>query len=253
MLPFVREKLASPEFKKLLDTQEKVLKELEITPRQLREELLGDAILFSFRQGPASKAEQDQGLFLIWARDKALLNQLLDRLNTIQKKTGELQEVRSHSYNDRTFYERIKLKNAVTESEYYFVKDNLLAFSSQLDVLKGVIDREKASLPADKKLVSFWSKLFDQLELQKSLFVLLVNPRSIDIELNLREKTAQGEQLAFLRQFRKYWQAFEGLALYADSRIDCEFGLSLQVRLSELPAPADNFLPRSASVRNSGK
>ena len=94
-LPFLKSRLNSPEIMKLLNIQQKLLQDLEITPEQLRDDILGDAVVFAYRHGSADKPEHEQGLVLVWAHDKGYSLGLLDRANEMQKKSGELKDLRS--------------------------------------------------------------------------------------------------------------------------------------------------------------
>src|SRR5205814_5860862 len=62
----------SPELAKLAG-MEAVLKEhLQIDLANLRDDLLGDAVVFAYRPGPPGKPEQEQNLILIRGRDARL-------------------------------------------------------------------------------------------------------------------------------------------------------------------------------------
>src|SRR5262249_6429812 len=64
-----RKLLDSPEAQKLAAVDEQLQKQLQIDWPRLRDELLGDAVVFAYRPGPPGKPDQEQGLFLVWARD----------------------------------------------------------------------------------------------------------------------------------------------------------------------------------------
>jgi hypothetical protein len=237
-MPFIQAKAKSPEILKLLEVQQQVLKELDLTPQQIRDDLIGDAVVFAYKQGPPDKPGQERGLFLVWARDKTLLAKVIDRVNAMQTKTGELKEVRAHEREKQTYHERIK--NNRSDGEFYFVRDNLLVFSPQQAVLESIIDRDRTAGPVEKK-PPFWSKMLGSLGLDKSLIAVLINPRVFDDDLNTQEKSANGADKAFLTEFRKYWQACDGLGVFADFAEHFEFGLALQVRKDAIPESGRRF------------
>jgi hypothetical protein len=238
-MPFLKAKLDSPEFKKLLDVEQYLLKELQITPEQLRDELLGDAVVFAYRQGPSGKPEQEQGLFLIHAHDAELLVKVVERLNQFQKKTGELKELRTERHRDQEYIRRVKGKGQ-PESEFYFIHGNLIAFSQQESAIKAALDREHTAPPAAKETPE-WARLQARLGLEKALAALLVNPRRFDAEIAVQEDAAKGPERSFLREFRKYWRACDGLGLYLDLDAHGELGLAITARADALPKAARQF------------
>lgn len=229
-MPIARAKVDSPEFKKILDARDQVLKEFQLTPEQIRDDLLGDAIVFAYRQGPGEKPDQEQGLFLLWARDKALLARVVDRFNEMQKKSGELKELQASQHQGRAYTRRVKGNG----NEYYFLRDNVLVFTSQEAALKSAIDRDLNQAAADKQ-APFWSKMLTSVGVEKALAALLVNPRVFDEALAAQEKAAAGAEKAFLTEFRRHWQAFDGLAVYSDFAEHFELGLAFHVRTEALP------------------
>ncbi|MCE9533157.1 MAG: hypothetical protein K8T89_18825, partial [Planctomycetes bacterium] len=232
--PFIKVQLDSPEIQKLRQIQQKISKELKITPEQLRDEILGDAVVFAYRHAPGDQPDREQGLFLIWARDKVLAGQLVDRINEAQKKSGELKDLTPLKHEEQTYFKRTKVKADQTEEEFYLVRDHLIAFSPKEAVIKAVIERSKLAVAdADK---SFWPGTMQRLGLGNALAAILVNPRAFDAELASSENLAKDEPKTFLKEFRRYWKAVDALGVYADIRKDLEIGLALQVRKEELPA-----------------
>jgi hypothetical protein len=239
-MPFARDKIESDEFKKLLEIQQHIFRELEITPEQLRDDLLGDGLVFAYRQGPSGKPEQHEGVFLIWARDKALLSKVVDRINEVQKKSGELEDIRSLKHDEQTYLQRTKVKNAAKSNEFYFIREHVLAFSQSEAMIKAVIERGRNEQPVEKQ-APYWTKMLERLGLEKSLMTILLNPRVFDRELKVHEASAKGDAQAFLKEFRKYWEAVDGLGVFADLRESLEFGVAVQARKGALPVPAQQF------------
>jgi hypothetical protein len=232
-MPFARAQLESPEFKKLLDVQKHILGELKITADQLRDDLLGDAVVFAYKQGKADRPEQEQALLLVKARDGKLLATVVERINQLQIKTGELKELRTVQHGKREYIERIKLKDGKpADSEFYFLRDNLLVFAQRETPIRQALDRDSAAAPRDPP---FWVKTATNLGIDKPLVSFLLNPRAFDAEIAARESTAAGGEKAFLKEFARYWRAFDALGAYANLDKDLEIGIAVHARRNDLP------------------
>lgn len=236
-LPVLKSRRDSAEVKQLLAIYTKVLKDLDLTDKQLRDELLGDACVFAFRHAPAEKAEAEEGIFLIWARDKALLARVVDRINELQVKAGELKEVRSIAYRDSKYTERVKSNN--NRPEFYLIREHILVLSNHENSVTAAIDRLDAG--PNKAPMLFWENMLKKLGLEKVIATVLVNPRSFDRELQDQEKAAPISGRAFLKEFRRYWDACAGLGIYIDASRYLEFGLAVQIHHESLPRAAQQF------------
>jgi hypothetical protein len=239
-LPFVQAAWNSPEAKKVLDIERQLLRDLQLTREQLRDELLGDALVFAYRPGQKDNVDRDKGVFMVWARDKALLIKVVDRINEVQQKKGELTELKELTYNEQTYWKRVEAKKQENENAFYFVRGNALVFSPQESLLKEVIDRDRKQPAADKQ-PPFWSKMLARLGLDKPLMALLVNPRAFDGDLKAQETGSKADERAFVKEFRKYWQAIDALGLYADANESFELGFAVHVRKDALPKAAREF------------
>src|SRR5262249_33034940 len=80
----------SREWKQLGGVEGYIKKHFDVGWAELRDDVLGDAFLFAYRPGPPGKPEQEQGMFLLEARNEATLAGLIKKLNDLQLKTGEL-------------------------------------------------------------------------------------------------------------------------------------------------------------------
>src|SRR6266851_1304220 len=136
---------ASPDLEKLFDADKFLKATLKVDAEKLRDEILGDALVFAYRPGPADKPEAEQGLMLLRARDPKLLAELIDRFNELQRQSGELKELETLTHKDVTYYRRVDGNKAST---YYLLRGPVLAFTSQEAMLREAIDRE-AKGPAE--------------------------------------------------------------------------------------------------------
>jgi len=236
-VPFIKVQFDSPEFLKLIQTKQKVLTDLGITTEQLKNDLLGDAIVFAYRHVPEGSPRTEEGLFLVWARDQKLLVRVVDRINEQQKKSGELKDLIERKHRDRPYFERVMHKDGAAAKEYFFVSDHTIAFSPRENVIQQAIERTFA--PATE--VPAWSKRLEQLGLGKVLGALLVNPRAFDEELGKQEAAELASGKPFLKQFRNYWKAVDSLGLYVEMTSDLEIGLALQVQTNLIPEAGKRF------------
>src|SRR5205085_11414765 len=60
---------------------------------QVRDEILGDAVVFAYRPGPPGKPQHEQGLILVQARDAQLLEKFIDNFNREEKENGKLKKL----------------------------------------------------------------------------------------------------------------------------------------------------------------
>src|SRR5262245_5318715 len=111
-----------PEFLKLGEFEKVLEKHLGLSWAQLRDDVLGDAVVLADRPGPPGKPEQEQGLLLLRARDARLLADFIDRLNAVQKKSGEVQDIRSREHNGRKYYQRVEKKG----DNFYYLNGPVL-------------------------------------------------------------------------------------------------------------------------------
>src|SRR5262245_14489326 len=93
--PMLKQFQGSPEAKKFQAVLETIFKDLQVTPQQVLNDILGDAIVFAYRKGPPEQKDKEDGLLLVHARDEKLLARLVDRINELQRKGGELKTVES--------------------------------------------------------------------------------------------------------------------------------------------------------------
>jgi len=119
--------VVAPETKKLQEAS-KVLKEQFGTDwAQLRDDILGDAVVMTYTPGPPGEPDKEQGLFMVRARDAALLQKLIDKLNDAQKKSGDLKSLDEAMHNGVKYFKRVE-KNQ--PAHWYLVRGPVLAYSA---------------------------------------------------------------------------------------------------------------------------
>ncbi len=222
---------------KLDEVDRQLEKLLGVSWSELRDEVLGDCVVFAYRPGPTSQPGQEQGLALVWARKPEVLTGLIERLNAFQKSNGDLKELQERTYRDQKYFHRVEKK----EEGFYYQRGRVLVFATREELLKQAIDRQAA--PGDE---SFVARQFRLLGAEKKLAALWINPRAFDAAMEHSAIEAQGQQAAFLRNFLRYWKALDGIALSGTVERDLELELAIQARPTDLPPAAQRFLAEAA-------
>jgi hypothetical protein len=243
--PFLSDLAESPVMKGLRNTPEAgkvraafetILKELEVTPEQLRDDLLGDAVVFAYRKGPPGQEAKEDGLILLHARDDKLLARVVERINELQKKGGELHSVEAVASKDGDYFRRVKSARQEA-AEFYALRGHKLIFSGSETLLQATLAK-LATPPAGEPLVA---RRMQQLGVNDAPLSFLVNPRAFDADLAESAKSGKEAERAFLKEFAGYWKAVEGVALFLNFAPSLELGLAVHVRKDDLPAPARRF------------
>src|SRR5207244_3829581 len=100
--------------------------------------VLGETLVCAYRPGPPGKPEEEQGLFLLRARNEKTLAGLLQKINEVQKKTGELKDLRECEHRGVKYLCREEPKR----NTYYLLRGPMLLFTSQEAFLRQAIDRD---------------------------------------------------------------------------------------------------------------
>jgi Protein of unknown function (DUF3352) len=217
-----------PERKQLEAFEKYAEKHLGVTSKDLVEDIFGDAFVFAFRPGPAGKPGEDQGLFMIRARDAKKLARLVERLNKLQKSTGELEELTDKEHRGVRYVARKEAK----ETTYYLLRGPVLLVTSQRPLLERAIDcdldlAEKAQSPLARRL--------EQLHLDKALIALALNPRAWDSAITAKTSD-EGKAVA------GYWKAVEGVGLGLSLDADIRLSLTIKAKVDRLGPAAQRFL-----------
>lgn len=157
---------------------ESLLKELDVTPEQLRDDILGDALVFAYRKGPPGQPEKEDGLILLHARDAKLLARLVDRINEIQTKSGELKAVEPVDGKAGRYYRRVKAVQTEA-ADYYALRGNRLVFSGS----EALVSSTLSKLADEQKHEPAIVRRMQQLGVENIPVVCLVNPRAFDADL----------------------------------------------------------------------
>lgn len=228
----------APEIVTLCQVRANLERSLGITLAQLRDEVLGDAVVLAYRPGPVHKPDDEAGLFALRARDAKLLAQAMDRINQLQRQAGQLKDLQSRAYRGFTYHRRV----LATGANYYVLHDGLFVFATQEGILREALDRAQTAEPVGASLVS----RFQQLGLANRFLALWVNPRAFEPALRERAREADGLKAVALRTFLDYWQTLDGIALSVAVEKDLEVALTIRAKKERLPAATRRFLETAA-------
>lgn len=224
--------MSAPEFRDLAKFARDLKEYLDVDWPTLRDDVVGDAMVFAYRPPPSADAAGEQGLFLVKARKGNVLARLVERLNELQTNAGEL-KLEAREYQGVTYYRRVHAKNTF----FYSLQGPLLAVASSEATLKQVIQRPTESAPvlqalrragAERAMAAFW-----------------LNPRAFDAELKAKAAKDLGPESQVLLGFMTYWEALDSVVVAVDRKdADIEFRLSLLAVSGELPAAAKQWFTR---------
>jgi hypothetical protein len=228
--------LASPDLRPLTRLDEDLQKGLQVTVARLRDDIFGDLVVLAFRHDPSAKAGQEDGLLLLRARDADLLVKLEERLNRVQRRSGELKALEERTYKGVRYHRRQDVRG----EHFYLIRGPILAFAAREATLRQVIDRQLERDGARANLVR-------RLRCLDGAFVgLWLNPRAFDKDLRRKEADGSASEARVLRAFRSYWQALDGIGLALAVGRDVELRLSLQGRMEALPAAGKRLAEAAA-------
>jgi hypothetical protein len=250
--PFLRQFLTSTVGSKVMHAEETqklsfidafLEQNFHLTATQLRDEILGDALVLAYRPGPVQQPEQEQGLLLVRARNPKLLADLIQRLNELQKSAGDLQELEERSYHALKYYRRDEKKGIKRGDTFYYLHGPVLAFANQEQLLHQVMELD---LRAPSEEESPVGRQFELMGVVKPLAALWINPRAFEPALQQKAAAAEGAQAASLKTLLVYWKALEGIAISVTLQEDFGLSLAVRARTDQLPASARRFLSTAA-------
>lgn len=230
---------AAPELKDIGKADRFLEKVLRLTWEQLRDDILGDAIVFAYRGGPPGKPEAEEGMFLVRARDPKQLAALVERLNAFQKESGDLKTLEERTHDGVKYFRRVEGKG----QNFYCLRGPVLIFSEQEALLKQALTQEGKGQAGQESALGRQLRL---LGADRTLAALLLNPRAFDAALEAKLARARGSEEAFLKTFLSCWKALEGIALTLGLGAELELGIAVRARPEALPAAVRRFVEEAA-------
>jgi hypothetical protein len=236
--PFVAALKDSDEFKKLADADAELRKQVGLDAAGLADRLLGDAFVLAYRPNPPGKTDQDQGLFLLRARDALSLADFVERLNRAQKDSGDLKGVEERRHAGAAYFRRSERKG----ESFYYVNGPVLAYTSQEAILRQAIDGDRKEGSAEPGV----GRQLRLLGADRALAALWVNPRAFDAEMEHNVQQVKGADALVQRTFQRYWKALDGIALTLAVEKDVRLTLALRARPDDLPPAARRLFATAA-------
>lgn len=226
---------ASAELAQLDKADRDLRKTLGVGFDQIRDDLLGDAVVFAYRPGPPGKPEQEQGFVLVRARDAKVLADLVEKVNAAQMKDGTLANLTPVDYAGVTYYRRAEPK----QTNYYYVQGAVLLFSGQEDAVRRAIDAGRKASPTGPPPLG---RKLDEFGAGKAALALWVNPRAFDAGLEDKAAKAEGAEAVQQKKVLTYWKAVEGVAAWATLDAELHLSFAERVRADALPPAAQRLL-----------
>lgn len=219
------------------DVTSTVLPALGTTPQALIDDVLGDAVAFAYSPAPAGKPSDERAVILIRPGKPEALAKIVERINELQKQSGELKALARREHAGGEYFERQKPEGG--EPEFYCFRSGVFAFSANETDIKGVLDRDR-SVPKDAPapLVVRMQKL----GVADTLAVVLVNPRPLDAEVKAKIAAAKPEERRLFARFGQLWDALEFAAVSLSVGTDAELALSLRFHQDKVPADVKTWL-----------
>jgi hypothetical protein len=150
-LPVVHSWLDSDRYRRLERSCQEIETVLGVKLTELRDELLGDAVVLVLRLAPEAPTDPSQarGLLLLQARDRALLDHLIATINRTQRDNGELAQVLERDRSGVSYHVREFPAGPGRLPEYFAIfPDGTFAFSNSETLVQSVIDRKGRSSTA---------------------------------------------------------------------------------------------------------
>ncbi len=223
---------------KIFDFEKVLAGPLGITFEELRDCIFGDAVLYAYRPGTAAKPDEDAGILMLKARDPKALAKLVETLNEVQTKSGELKALTEVKLGKLAYFRRAK---DAGETEFYFLREGVFGFSRDESLVKQVL-----ALEAAPPKVAPFLDAYDRLKLEKAALAAIFNPRPLDAELKAKLAAAPDDNAkAILKQFARIWSATQAAALSLDLGADAELAVHAAFDPKLLPAELKPFLGTS--------
>ena len=228
--------LQAPEAARLAELDKVLRAQLKVTLQEVRDDILGDALVVAAWSPGRSAAERT--LLLTKARNPELLSRLAERVTALQLEAGELEKV------EAVKYEGLEYKRCTSRAgrvNFLLVHEGVLALSEDEPTLRWVV----AAL-ARPPAVSPVAEHLRALGVDDAFLVLWINPRAFDAEMHAQAKSAPEPEATALRHFLTYWKSTQSLALALRLERDIELSVSLRADVAGLPPAARQFLARAA-------
>jgi hypothetical protein len=231
----------SKEWKQLDKADRELRTALGLGWREIRDDILGTAVVFAYRPGPPEKPEEEQGLILLHARKGQTFEKLLERINTAQKHSGEVIGLSTSEYKGVRYFTRVEANKKRT---HYFLRGPILVFSAQEQLLREAIEQDQRL----RDSLSPVARRLGNLGSGHPLLLCWLNPRVFDRSLEAEIRGANPRRAAGLATFARYWKAIEDVAFKVELQKELSLSFIVRGRSEELPPPVRRLLKVSGQA-----
>ncbi|HEV3438017.1 MAG TPA: hypothetical protein VG122_11700 [Gemmata sp.] len=236
--------LESIDLKQLRASGAMIFSELGTTPTALLEDVLGEATAFAYSPASPDRPNDERALILIRPRKPDALAKILDKMNDLQTRSGEVKAIVRKEHAGATYHERQKPGSG---SEFYCFRGDVFAFSSIESEIKAFIDRDKAAALVTEKPPELLDRM-TKLGIADAAGVILINPRALDAEVKAKVAGAKPDEKRFLSRFAEIWSSLDSAAIYLTLDKNLELGVSVRFQPGKLPADAKKWLTGTRNV-----
>ncbi|MCS7022160.1 MAG: hypothetical protein NZU63_10080 [Gemmataceae bacterium] len=214
--------LQSDSWQAVQQTAATVFKELQLTPEELLTEIIGEGVVFAYSPGSGSpKAETS--LLAVVPRRPATLQALVQRINELQLRAGEVLELQPHRSGAHTYTLR-KKPGGVVDS--YVIQDGLFLYSNSPQELESALDRLSRSDPP------VWTERLQRWGVAGDALVVAIQPQQWAGAAGLAEAAANPP---LLRHWARLWSALQAVVLSLQVSETVDVRLILEAAPARLP------------------
>ncbi len=211
------------EWKQIEKVEKYLARHLGVGWLGLRDDVLGDVFIYVYQPGPVGKPEQEQGLFLLRARNARTLATVIGKLNELQKGNGEVKELVDREHRGVKYVCRVESK----ATTYYLLRGPVLIYTGQETMLKQAIEREQALADQIPPLAV---RLKD-LGLDRAMLALAVNPRAFDDLV-----ASKAASVPAAKTIAAFWKALEAVGIGVHLERDIRLSLTIKAKPEQMPA-----------------
>lgn len=201
------------------------------------DKLFGDAVVLSIHTPQDGGPESAKGLFLLAARDPALLKRLVEQINNLEKRSGTLVEVSTRKKEQGAYFVRRFRPGTKADEAYAILDDSILAWSNSENLIGDVLKRRATGqgLASSSRFKTVRGSLPDD-----SLLSLFIDPRFVERMASRSpkaDKRTEGET-RLLKLFGRYLSAVQ----YAGASVVWRDGPAVETFESVAPEKLDSAL-----------
>jgi hypothetical protein len=231
----------APQWSTLDAIEARLKKDLGVDWNRLRDDLLGDALVFAYRAAAPDGKDPEGGLVLVRARSERVLAELVERINKLQRDKGELKELEKLEYAGVTYFRREETRGP---AHYYCLRGPVLIFSGQEAMVRRAIDADRAA-PANVEPVV--SRRLQEAGADKAVISVWVNPRALDAQIEAHAAEGKDtDQEAGRRAIADCWKALDDVVAAVHLDRELSVSVALRGRAEAMPPGVRRFLSESA-------